>query len=198
MKDITHNLTVTTAPLDVSSPDSITQWAQSLASSHQIDHVDVIINNAGIYGDRVNLDTVTADGMVDVYKTNAIGPLLIVQQLRKNNLLGGRSDAPPSLIVNVTSKVGSIDDNQSGGGYSYRSSKIALNIITKSLSIDLANENVNATLVHPGWVKTDMVNNNGLISAQQSVEGIVGVLESKSDDELRGQWYDWKNEVIPW
>ena len=73
--------------------------------------------------------------------------MLVVQQLRKQGLLGGDK---PSLIANLSSKVGSIDDNGSGGGYAYRASKCALNIVNKSMSIDLAKENIVSTLLHPG------------------------------------------------
>jgi NAD(P)-dependent dehydrogenase (short-subunit alcohol dehydrogenase family) len=98
----------------------------------------------------------------------------------------------------VTSKVGSVDDNKSGGGYAYRSSKSALNIITKSMSIDLAPENIVATLLHPGYVRTDMTSGNGLITMEQSVSGMLSVLENHSDEELQGSWRDYKNEEIPW
>ena len=185
---------ISVTQLDVSSPTSIENWASEI--QQLAPHVDLLINNAGIYGDRINLDTITSDGMLQVFQTNAIGPLLIVQQLRKRGLLGGSTT--PTLIANVTSKVGSIDDNKSGGGYAYRASKNALNMITKSLSIDLAPENVVATLLHPGWVQTDMTKGSGLITAEQSVAGMLAVLENHNEEELQGTWRDYKNEEIPW
>lgn len=183
---------VSVTQLDVSSPSSIESWAASVRDITP--HVDVVINSAGIYGDRINLDTVTADGMLKVYSTNTIGPLLVVQQLRKQGLLGGNT---PSLIANVTSKVGSIDDNGSGGGFAYRASKCALNIVNKSLSIDLAEENVVSTLLHPGYVRTDMTGGKGLIDVETSVAGMLAILE-KDPEKLQGTWHDYKNEVIPW
>jgi len=134
--------------------------------------------------------------MLEVFQTNAIGPLLTVQQLRKHALLGGSKGS--TIIANVTSKVGSVADNGSGGGYAYRSSKSALNIITKSLSIDLASEHIISTLLHPGYVKTDMTNGNGLITKEQSVAGMLAVLENHTEEELQGSWRDYKNEEIPW
>lgn len=95
-----------------------------------------------------------------------------------------------------TTQVGSIDDNGSGGGYAYRASKAALNIVTKSLSIDLQKEGVTCTLLHPGWVKTDMTSNNGLIDVETSVGGMIGVLESGVD--LQGSWHDYAGKSIPW
>lgn len=156
----------------------------------------MLVNNAGIYGPRIkNIDDITSEDMISIFKTNTIGPALIVQQLRRHGLLGGAST--PSLVANITSKVGSIDDNRSGGGYYYRSSKIALNMINKSMSIDLASENIASTLLHPGWVKTDMTNGNGLIDVETSVSGMLKVMEMDVD-QLNGAWHAYDGKVVPW
>jgi NAD(P)-dependent dehydrogenase (short-subunit alcohol dehydrogenase family) len=178
--------------LDVASPASIESWAAEVQGIAP--HLDVVINNAGISGPRLALDDFTQGDFLDVLTTNAIGPFLVVQQLRKQGLLGGDQH---TLIANVTSKVGSVDDNKSGGGYAYRASKSALNIISKSMSIDLAGENCTTTLLHPGWVATGMVGFKGLIDTQTSVAGMIGILE-KDPAELQGAWFDYKNEAIPW
>lgn len=93
-------------------------------------------------------------------------------------------------------QVGSVEDNGSGSRYGYRSSKAALNIINKSLSIDLANEGVTATLLHPGWVVTDMGGQNAPTKVEDSVAGMIAVLES--DKDLQGTWHDFRGNVIPW
>ncbi|PSC75715.1 NADH-dependent fumarate reductase [Micractinium conductrix] len=177
--------------LDVTSPQSVEQWAaevQKLAP-----HIDLLINNAGVYSRRVGFSDVTHDDMLAAFTTNAIGPLMVVQQLHKRGVLGG---ARPTLVANVTSKVGSIDDNKSGGGYAYRASKTALNIINKSLSIDLAGDNITCTLLHPGYVRTDMTGGAGLIDKEESVRGMIGVLESGV--ELQGTFHDFAGKDIPW
>ena len=179
--------------LDVSDPQSVQTWAEEVR--RLTPHVDMLINNAGIYGPKVHLDDITATDMMNVFAVNAVGPLMVVQQLRKQGVMGGSS---PTLVANVTSKVGSITDNTSGGRYAYRASKNALNIITKSLSIDLADENVTCTLLHPGWVQTDMTEGKGLITPGESVAGMLNVLLQKERHELQGMWYDYKNESIPW
>lgn len=176
--------------LDVADPRSISSWAVDVAGL--VDHVDLVINNAGIYGERVTFDDVDAEVMMEVYKVNTIGPLLVSQQLRKQGLLGGKKQ---TIIANVTSKVGSVDDNGSGGSYAYRASKSALNNVNKSMSIDLAHENIISTLLHPGWVRTDMVGWNGLIDTDQSVSGMLEVLETK---DLQGTWHAFDGKVIPW
>jgi NAD(P)-dependent dehydrogenase (short-subunit alcohol dehydrogenase family) len=111
-------------------------------------HIDVVINNAGIYGAKVDIKTVTEQDMMQTFKTNAIGPLIVVQQLLVNGLIGGFGGK--TLVANVSSKVGSVDDNRGGGGYPYRASKSALNIVNKSMSIDLAGDGVTCVLLHPG------------------------------------------------
>ena len=179
--------------LDVSDQASIQQFAAEVASKYQ--HLDLVINNAGIYGSRVGFGEMTAETMLDVFRTNAVGPLMLTQALHAESLLGGESE---TLLAHITSKMGSVDDNGSGGSYAYRASKSALNIISKSLSIDLEGDNVNSTLLHPGWVITDMVDMRGLITTTQSVEGMLGVLEAKSPAELRGAWHAFDGKVIPW
>jgi len=82
------------------------------------------------------------------------------------------------------------------GGYAYRASKAALNIVNKSMSIDLAGRGITAVLLHPGYVRTRMTGGQGLIDVQTSVSGMLSVLESNSP--LNGHWYDYKAEEIPW
>jgi NAD(P)-dependent dehydrogenase (short-subunit alcohol dehydrogenase family) len=122
-----------------------------------------LINNAGVYGpSSQSIDRVDAKLLSDVFAVNAAGPLLVTQQLRAAGAL-----ARPALVANITSKMGSVDDNTSGACYAYRASKAALNIMTKSLSLDLAPEGVQVALLHPGYVRTPMTGGAGLISTEQ-------------------------------
>lgn len=110
------NLTIT--QLDISRPQSIQDWAAAL--KNHTGHVDVLINNAGIYGRRLSLAEFEAEDFSTVFQTNAVGPFLVVQQLLKQGLLG----PPGSLVVNVTSIMASHGDetvsSAAGGGYAYR------------------------------------------------------------------------------
>lgn len=191
LKDLELKGKVAITKLDVAKPESIAAWAEGLAVA-QTGHVDYVINNAGVYGRRVGLDTATAEDMLYAFQTNTIGPMLVVQQLFKQNLIG----SPETVIASVTSKMGSIEDNTSGGSYAYRASKCALNIINKSWSIDLAPLGVKSVLLHPGYVRTNMTGGNGLIDVDTSVSGMLAVLES--DRELNGRWYDFAGKEIPW
>lgn len=116
----------------------------------------MLINNAGIYGRRATLPDFTSEDFSTVFQTNTIGPFLVIQQLLQQELLG----PPGTLIVNITSIMSSHGDHTvsstTPGGYAYRASKAALNIINKALCLDLADKQIECVLVHPGYVKTDM------------------------------------------
>lgn len=185
---------ITWTKLDVSREDSVAEWAQDLSKNKAVGHVDLLVNNAGVYGRRVDLDTVNTEDMLHTFVTNTVGPLLVVQQLRKQGLIGGTK---PTLIGNVTSKVGSVADNGSGGGYAYRASKCALNVVNKSMCIDLREENIKCVLLHPGYVRTDMTNGNGLIDTETSAAGLLQIL-AKDPEEINGRFFDYKQEEIPW
>jgi len=183
--------------LDVSDEGSIERWARELKASGTT-HLDVVVNNAGVVGTdgytKWDLDDMTQEEMLYVFKVNTVGPVLVVKYLVREGLLGGDSD---SLVGNVTSKVGSVDDNGSGRGYAYRASKSALNNCNKSMSIDLAEQNVHFALLHPGWVRTDMTEGRGLIDAEESAAGLISVLEGKFGD-CETTWFDYKGDAIPW
>jgi len=179
--------------LDLSNEISIESFASSISSLK----LGAVINNAGVVGTsgytKWSLSETTSDEMLFCFKINTIGPLLLIKNLMELKIMGN-----PSLIANLSSKVGSVDDNSSGRGYAYRASKSALNIVTKSLAVDLKDKGVVVTWLHPGWVKTRMTEYQGLISAEESVNGMLNVLETKSDEELSTTWFDYKSERIPW
>ena len=193
--------------LDVSDENSIGYWASSLHSTPPVAGndgvVDVVINNAGTTGtngyDAWELEDITAEEMIHVFKINTVGPLLVVQKLLKNGLIGKNASdgGRGALVGNVTSKVGSVDDNGSGKGYAYRASKSALNIVNKSMSIDLESRGVMCELLHPGWVRTRMTEGRGLIDVDESAGGLIKAMEG-AYGEVNGRWYDYKGDEIPW
>lgn len=175
--------------LDVASEESVKQWAQDLAS--RIRHVDLLINNAGIL-EPTGLLNVTAEEMMRLFRVNTIGPLIVTQQLLTQGLLG---QPGKSVVANMSSKMGSVDDNTSGGYYSYRASKSALNIVTKSLANDLGSHSIKCVILHPGYVKTDMTGGSGRIDAKTCAAGLLAVIES---DKPSGSWWDYKGDEISW
>ncbi|EGH00047.1 Short chain dehydrogenase [gamma proteobacterium IMCC2047] len=160
-------------PLDVSSDASIADFANELADQP----VDLLINNAGVYGTGgSDLGQLTREEWRQVLEVNTLSPLMLTQALLANIEAGQLK-----IIAMMSSKVGSIADNGSGGSYYYRSSKTALNQVVKSLSIDLASRGIKVVALHPGWVKTSMGGPNALIDTQQSVQGLRAVLEELND-----------------
>mgnify|MGYP002033337059 FL=1 len=195
--------------LDVADEKSIAKWAEGLASLEPVKahggSISVVINNVGTTGtdgySKWELQDMTAEEMMHVYRINTIGPMLVTQPLVKRGLVGSvagsPSEGPVSLVGNVTSKVGSVDDNGSGKGYAYRASKAALNIVNKSMSIDLADLGVWCQLLHPGWVRTRMTEGRGLIDADESAAGLIKAMEGEYGP-INGCWYDYKGDEIPW
>lgn len=175
--------------LDVADTASIA----ALPSKLQGEAIDVLINNAGVYGPR-NAQFGSVDGQewLDVLQVNSVAPLLLTQCLM-DNLRAGKD----KKLVYITSKMGSIDDNGGGGQYIYRSSKTALNMVVKSLAIDLQPEGFVAALLHPGWVQTDMGGPNALIDTNTSVSGMIQVIDGLTS-KRSGGFYNYDGKVIPW
>lgn len=175
--------------LDVSDDESIAAFAGALEGKA----VDVFINNAGIYGQRdARLGEVNTDAWHRAFQVNTIGPLMLTQRLLPN-LRKGRG----KRLVYLSSKMGSIADNNSGDSYVYRSTKTALNQVVKSLSVDLAPEGFTVLALHPGWVLTDMGGPNALITTRTSVEGMLSMIAA-AGPEQNGQFLNYDGKVIPW
>jgi len=164
-----------------------------------------IIHNAGIYGPRDSFDgaerngrqgnpAVTAGGMIETFTVNTVGPLLVAQAFTP--LMCPPTEKHIPILSILTSKVGSVDDNTSGGAYAYRASKSALNNVAKSIHVDLY-PSVTVVLLHPGYVKTDMTGGQGLIECDESVDGMLRALEA-TDRETPFRFVDFKACRIPW
>jgi short-subunit dehydrogenase len=155
--------------------------------------IDLFINNAGVIGHSAqHFKSVSLNHWLEVLKVNLIAPLLITQSIIKNI-----EKSSERKIYFISSKVGSIEDNKSGGMYIYRSSKTALNQVVKSLSIDLKPLGISVISLHPGWVRTEMGGPNALISVEESVNGMVGVI-SKTSIINSGQFINYDGTRLPW
>ncbi len=151
--------------------------------------IDVLINNAGVFHNET-LQDMDLDGIRLQFEVNAITPLKITQALSPYLKQG-------SKVANITSRMGSIEDNGSGGYYGYRASKAALNAFSKSLAIDLKPQGVSVALLHPGFVQTRMVGFGGDISPQQAATGIAQRIEELTLDNSGGFWHS-NGESLPW
>lgn len=139
------------------------------------DRIDLLINNAGIYGPTgggQSLENITSQAMQEVFDVDCVGPLRVVRHLLP------RLTKARGIVANLSSKMGSSGDNSSGGAYAYRAAKAALVIVSKSMAIDLAPRGVRVITLHPGWVRTDMGGPSSLIEVEHSVSGMARVIAS--------------------
>ncbi|PJE78053.1 C-factor [invertebrate metagenome] len=161
---------------------------------HSIDEdaIDILINNAGIYGERSIFGNVSSNDWQKVFHVNVIAPMMLTQTL-VHKIAASRE----RKIIFMTSKMGSIEDNQRGGSYVYRSSKAALNAVGKSLSIDLLHQHIKVALLHPGWVKTDMGGKDAPLDVVTSVSGLINVIDRLKENQS-GHFLNYAGTVIPW
>lgn len=183
---------LTLLKVDVSDPASIAKLKLSMTGIT----LNLLINNAGAYGPSDHnfghTETAQIEQWQQILTVNSISPLLVTEALSKNLQFG-----TPSKVAFITSKMGSIEDNGSGGSYMYRSSKAALNSVVKSLSIDLKKFDISVVALHPGWVQTRMGGDNALIDTKTSVEGMVKVIDNLTPDTT-GEFFDYAGNSVPW
>ncbi|MFO7812731.1 MAG: SDR family oxidoreductase, partial [Pelovirga sp.] len=151
--------------------------------------IDLLINNAGLLNDEV-LGQLDFDSIRLQMEINAYAPLRISEALLPNLVAG-------SKIALITSRMGSIADNDSGGRYGYRASKAALNAFGKSLAVDLRDRGIAVALLHPGYVKTRMVNFGGLISPEESALGLAQRIAALSLENTGSFWHS-NGDELPW
>ena len=151
--------------------------------------IDLLINNAGLLQDEV-LGSIDFDSIRQQMEINAYAPLRVTEALLPNLTKG-------SKIALITSRMGSIADNTSGGRYGYRASKAALNAFGKSLAMDLKNEGIAVALLHPGYVKTRMVNFGGMITPEESATGLIARIEELNLENTGSFWHT-NGEELAW
>lgn len=174
--------------LDVADQASVDALAQTLKGVP----IDILINNAGM-ATRADstLETVDYDAMVRTFQVNTLGPLRVTQALMPN-LEAGKG----KTIVNITSRLGSIELS-TGGLYSYRTSKTALNQINKIISVELEPKGFISVVMHPGWVQTDMGGAEATLTVDQSISGMLQVI-SGLNAQSNGKFYNYDGQEMPW
>ena len=175
-------------PLDVADPKSIAELARELPLV--CESLDVIVNDAGVLHSGERFGSIGADTLDDSFRTNARGPLLLVQALAPLLADGGR-------VANITSELGSIASLSRFGTPSYNISKAAQNMVTALLAKALQPRGIIVLALHPGWVQTDMGGSGATLAPAQSVQGLLQVIDGAT---LRssGRFVDWRGEALNW
>lgn len=176
--------------LDVADFKQIDNLATKLAGKP----IDILLNNAGVYGDKSGQGFGNIDyaAWAQTLLINTQAPVKMAEAFLANLKLGEQK-----LIANVSSLMGSMTDNGSGGSILYRSSKAALNAAMKSLAIDLRSQAIGVLILHPGWVRTDMGGPNGLIDAPESIAGMREQI-AKFTLAQSGSFVKYDGQVMPW
>lgn len=175
--------------VDISDDDAINTVLSVLSDQP----IDVLINNAGIYR-QSSLDELNIEGIKEQFAINAIAPLKFTKALLPNL----KKSTQTAKVAIMTSRMGSIDDNTSGGSYGYRMSKVAVSMAGKSLSHDLAKDNIAVAILHPGLVSTGMTNfTSSGISPAESVSGLLKIIDALTMQNTGTFWHS-NGEVLPW
>lgn len=174
----------------------VTNDAQRAALVAQLEGepLDILFNSAGVSGGwgKQEFGNCSADAWLEALHINVVTPMLMMQDFVANVAASERK-----VIANMSSKMGSIADNTSGGSYYYRSSKAALNMVNRGVARDLADKGIAAVALHPGWVRTDMGGPNGEMSVEESVAALKKNLDAVTQADS-GRFIDIDGSTIPW
>jgi len=179
---------VTLRKLDVTDGLRVASLAREMAD----EPVDILLNNAGIYGPRTGFGETDYDEWPPVLATNVLAPMRMAERFVEHVAASERK-----LIVNISSRMGSIGANGGGGAYIYRSSKAALNAVVKSLSIDLKPRGITVVAFHPGWVQTDMGGKSAAIGTAESVAAMRAVIDGLGPADS-GKFFNYDGAILPW
>ena len=172
--------------IDITSGDSVIKLREKLNDTK----LDVLIQNAGVaqFNSLSNLDP---QSILHQFEVNALSPLCFVQSMLSHF-------SQSAKIALISSRMGSIEDNTSGGSYGYRMSKVALCMAGKSLSVDLKSKNISVAILHPGLVSTRMTGftTNG-IQPKESVDGLIKRIDQLTLENTGTFWHS-NGEILPW
>jgi len=174
--------------MDVTDAESVREAATQLKDIT----IDVLINSAGIAGlPGQKIGNVDYESWAHVFNVNTMGPLRVL------SLSDHIAGSARRLVVTITSGMGSLADNTSGGSIAYRSSKAAVNMVMRSAAIDLAPRGITCVLVNPGWVRTDMGGPKAPLSPQESVTAMRRLIETFGPNQS-GKFYNHDGREYPW
>jgi NAD(P)-dependent dehydrogenase (short-subunit alcohol dehydrogenase family) len=172
--------------VDVTSDAGIARLVAAVGERN----VDLLLNNAGILLWPKEFPELDVEGIRKQFEVNALAPLRVTAALRGRLVKG-------SKVALVTSRMGSIDDNSSGGGYGYRMSKVALNMAGKSLAVDLKSAGIAVAILHPGMVRTEMIGGRGQVEPSEAARGLLARIDELTLETSGGFWHA-NGERLPW
>jgi NAD(P)-dependent dehydrogenase (short-subunit alcohol dehydrogenase family) len=171
--------------VDVTDEAAVSKLAKAVGERQ----VDILVNCAGVLSDE-SLADLDFDRIRYQFEVNSLGPLRVTAALRENL-------EPGSKVAIVTSRMGSIEDNTSGGRYGYRMSKCAVNMAGRSLAHDLKEAGIAVAVLHPGFVRTDMTGHQGLVDPPESAAGLIARIDELTLESSGGFWHA-NGERLPW
>ena len=174
--------------MDVTDSLQIAGLGRELAD----ENLELLINNAGIFGPRAGFGQIAYDDWLQVFNVNTVAPMRVAEAFAPH--LGRSGQAK---LINISSRLGSIAETDTSGTHIYRSSKAALNIVTKCLSIDLAPRGVSVVALHPGWVRTDMGGKSATWTPVDSVDHMLRFITALTP-AASGGFYAYDGHPIPW
>lgn len=177
--------------IDTSDENSILKAANELQGVP----IDLVLNNAGI-GEGHGIEDTTKDILMKQFEVNAVGPFLTTRAFLPNMKLAVAARGS-ATVGQMSSRMGSIDDNGSGRLYGYRSSKAAVNMINASLAVDLKDEKIIAVALHPGYVVTRITGFAGALQPEESVAGLAQVIDGLTPEDS-GKFYSFEGKIVPW
>lgn len=185
-----HSDRMSVGAMDVSDDASVQNAAKEVAANWG--HVDVLVNNAGIYGRKGSrLEDLESDEVIQVMQVNTLGPVRATRAMLP--LLRMASEP---RVANITSLMGSMTDNGSGGVWAYRMSKAALNMASRNMAHELAPK-VTVVTMHPGWVKTDMGGPAAPLECADAVSSMTDTIAGLTQNDS-GRFIDREGATLPW
>lgn len=189
--------------LDVKNTASFGDFSTEVSKVVGNQGLNLLINNAGVTTKFTKLPFVKAEQLLENLTVNTIAPVMLTKTLLPilKQAADANSDKPMgghrAAVINMSSILGSIAQNDQGGFYPYRCSKAALNAASKSMSVDLKKDNILVAAMHPGWVKTDMGGKNAHLDVETSVSGIFKTIDKLSEPDT-GKFLNYDGTELPW
>jgi NAD(P)-dependent dehydrogenase (short-subunit alcohol dehydrogenase family) len=182
------------SPLTIIELDVADSASVKRAAAHvTVPAIDLLVNCAGVIGARgQTIGSLDYSDWTHVLEVNVMGPARVCEAFLERLAQSSRR-----LVITITSGMGSLADNTSGGSIPYRTSKAAVNMLMRSAAIDLKPRGIACVVINPGWVKTDMGGPNAKLSPEESV-GAMRRLIAKLGPDDSGRFYNYDGREYPW